>query len=44
VRYLQMRKVIAEIAEKKAQDLPLIPKLRPKSDEPEAVQAHGRLN
>jgi hypothetical protein len=44
VRYLQMRKVVAEIAEKKAQDLPLMPKLRPKSDEPETVQAHGRLN
>lgn len=44
VRYLQMRKVIAEIAEKKAKDLPLMPKLRPKSDEPETVQAHGRIN
>jgi hypothetical protein len=44
VRYLQMRKVVAEITEKKAQDLPLMPKLRPKSDEPESVQAHGRIN
>lgn len=44
VRYLQMRKVIAEIAEKKAKGLPLMPKLKPKSDEPEAVEAHGRIN
>lgn len=44
VRYLQMRKVVAEIAERKAQDLPLTPELKPKSDQPEVVEAHGRIN
>lgn len=44
VRYLQMRKVVAEIAEKKTQGLPLMPKLKPNSDESEVVEAHGRIN
>ncbi|HEY4142158.1 MAG TPA: M48 family metallopeptidase [Pseudolabrys sp.] len=44
VRYLQMRKVIAEIAEKKEKNLPLIPKIKQKPDEPESVTAYGRID
>jgi Zn-dependent protease with chaperone function len=44
VRYLQMRKVIAEIAEKKAQNLPLMPKIKLRPDEPESVTAYGRID
>jgi predicted Zn-dependent protease len=43
VRYLQMRKVIAEIAEKKAKNLPLLPELKKKPEEPEIAAAHGDL-
>ena len=43
VRYLQMRKVIAEIAEKKARNLPLLPELKKKPEEPEIAAAHGAL-
>ena len=43
VRYLQMRKVIAEIAEKKAKNLPLMPDLKKKPAEPEIAAAHGDL-
>lgn len=44
VRYLQMRKVIAEIADKKSKNLPLTPKIRSGPDEPESVTAYGRIN
>jgi Zn-dependent protease with chaperone function len=44
VRYLQMRKVIAEIADKKSKNLPLVPKIKLKPDEPETVTAYGRIN
>jgi hypothetical protein len=44
VRYLQMRKVIAEIADKKIQNLPLVPKIKLKPDEPESVTAYGRID
>jgi hypothetical protein len=44
VRYLQMRKVIAEIADKKSKNLPLVPKIKPKPDELETVTAHGHLD
>jgi Zn-dependent protease with chaperone function len=43
VRFLQMRKVIAEIAEKKAKNLPLLPELKKKPEEPEIAAAHGDL-
>jgi Zn-dependent protease with chaperone function len=44
VRYLQMRKVIAEIAEKKANNLPLEPELKKKPDEPHLAAGHGDIN
>lgn len=44
VRYLQMRKVIAEIAEKKANNLRLTPKIKLKSDEPDTVTTYGRID
>jgi Zn-dependent protease with chaperone function len=44
VRYLQMRKVIAEIAEKKVNNLPLTPTIKLKSDEPDTVATYGRIN
>jgi Zn-dependent protease with chaperone function len=44
VRYLQMRKVIAEIAEKKAKNLPLMPDVKKKPEEPEMTKAHGDIN
>jgi Zn-dependent protease with chaperone function len=44
VRYLQMRKAIAEIADKKAKSLPLMPKIKLKPDEPESVTAYGRID
>jgi peptidase M48-like protein/PDZ domain-containing protein len=43
VRYLQMRKVIAEIAEKKRKGLPLVPEIKPaKSDLPATVLLRER--
>jgi len=43
VRYLQMRKVIAEIAEKKRNNLPLMPEIKAaKSDLPETVLSRER--
>lgn len=44
VRYLQMRKVIAEIAEKKAKNLPLLPELKRKPEEPRLSAGHGDIN
>jgi Zn-dependent protease with chaperone function len=44
VRYLQMRKVIAEIAEKKAKNLPLMPDVKKKPEEAEMAKAHGDIN
>ena len=44
VRYLQLRKTIAEIAEKKANNLPLLPKLKIRATEPDIAEAHGRIN
>lgn len=44
VRYLQMRKVIAEIAEKKAKNLPLMPELKKKPEEPRLTAGHGDIN
>jgi len=44
VRYLQMRKVIAEIAEKKAKNLPLLPELKKKPEEPRLTAGHGDIN
>ncbi len=44
VRYLQMRKVIAEIADKKSKNIPLMPKIKEKPDEPETVTSYGRID
>ncbi len=43
VRYLQMRKVIAEIAEKKAKNLPLTPDLKKRAEESQIAAGHGDI-
>lgn len=43
VRYVQMRKVIAEIADKKSKGLPLVPNLKRKAELPNLAASHGDI-